>query len=206
MGLCISSQHCSPYPAIFSCKSTLLLNRKEKFIYIYMCVCMCVYGLYIYIYICLCLYIYIYICTCPSLCNPMDYSLPSPSVHGIFQARILEWVVISFSRRSSWPRDRTCISYIGRWILYHCTTQKALYIYISVCVCVCVLYYYYYMYRALSLGAKFLYVHHKTLMLLDRQTGLEGNWKGIICILNIKENNLRYFVPIWNYRPNTAKT
>ena len=57
-------------------------------------------------------------------------------------------------------------------------------------------YYYYYMYRALSLGAKFLHAHHKTLMLLDHQTGLEGNWKGIICILNIKEKNLRYFVPI----------
>ena len=39
--------------------------------------------------------------SCPTLCNPMDYSLPSFSVHGIFQARILEWVTISFSRGSS---------------------------------------------------------------------------------------------------------
>ena len=37
----------------------------------------------------------------PTLCDPMDYSLPVSSVHGIFQARILEWVAISFSRRSS---------------------------------------------------------------------------------------------------------
>ena len=37
----------------------------------------------------------------PTLCNPMDYSLPGSSVHGILQARILEWVAISFSRESS---------------------------------------------------------------------------------------------------------
>ena len=45
--------------------------------------------------------------SCPTLCNPMDCSLPGSSIHGIHQARILEWVVISFSRRSSPPRDRT---------------------------------------------------------------------------------------------------
>ena len=38
----------------------------------------------------------------------------------IFQARILEWVTISFSRGSSWPRDQAHISCFGRWILYHC--------------------------------------------------------------------------------------
>ena len=42
----------------------------------------------------------------------MDCSLPGSSVHGIFQARILEWVAISFSRRSSWPRDWTWVSHI----------------------------------------------------------------------------------------------
>ena len=50
--------------------------------------------------------------SCPTLCDPMDCSLPGSSVHGIFQARILEWVAISFSRRSSWPRDRTRFSHI----------------------------------------------------------------------------------------------
>ena len=48
----------------------------------------------------------------PTLCNPMDCRLPGSSVHGIFQARILEWVAISFSRRSSWPRDWTQVSCI----------------------------------------------------------------------------------------------
>ena len=49
---------------------------------------------------------------CPTLCDPMDYSLPGSSLHGIFQARILEWVDISFSRRSSQPRDWTQVSHI----------------------------------------------------------------------------------------------
>ena len=49
--------------------------------------------------------------------TPMDYSPPGSSVHGISQARILEWVAISFSRRSSQPRDRTRIFFIGRQIL-----------------------------------------------------------------------------------------
>ena len=43
--------------------------------------------------------------SCPTLCDPMDCSLPGSSVHGIFQARILKWVSISFSRGSSRPRD-----------------------------------------------------------------------------------------------------
>ena len=45
--------------------------------------------------------------SCPTLWDSLDCSLPGCSVHGIFQARILEWVAISYSRRSSWPRDQT---------------------------------------------------------------------------------------------------
>ena len=52
-------------------------------------------------------------------------SLPGSSVHGISQARTLEWVVISFSRGSSRPRDWTPISCIGRCILYHQATREA---------------------------------------------------------------------------------
>ena len=50
---------------------------------------------------------------CPTLCDPTDCSPPGPSVHGISQARMLEWVAIPFYRGSSWPRDWThiyCIS------------------------------------------------------------------------------------------------
>ena len=43
--------------------------------------------------------------SCLTLCDPMDGSPPGSSVHGILQARILEWVAIPFSRGSSWPRD-----------------------------------------------------------------------------------------------------
>ena len=49
---------------------------------------------------------------CLTLCDPMDYSLPGFSVHGIFQARVLECVAISFSRGSSQLRDRTQVSCI----------------------------------------------------------------------------------------------
>ena len=66
---------------------------------------------------------------CPTVCNPMDYSLPDSSIHGIFQARILEWVTISYSRGSSQHMDQTqvsCVSYIDRWILYHSTTWETL--------------------------------------------------------------------------------
>ena len=45
--------------------------------------------------------------SCPTLCDSMDCSLPSSSLHGILQARVLEWVAISFSRGSSRPRDQT---------------------------------------------------------------------------------------------------
>ena len=51
--------------------------------------------------------------SCSTLCNAMDCSLPGSSVRGIFQARVLEWVAIFFSRRSSQPRDRTQVSHIA---------------------------------------------------------------------------------------------
>ena len=61
---------------------------------------------------------------CPTLCDPMDCSLQGYSVHWIFQARVLEWVAISFSRGSSRPRDQTQVSRIaGRQILYHLNHQ-----------------------------------------------------------------------------------
>ena len=53
--------------------------------------------------------------SCPILCNPMDCSLPGSSVHGIFQARTLEWTAISFSRGFSGPRDQTWVfGIVGR--------------------------------------------------------------------------------------------
>ena len=59
--------------------------------------------------------------SCSTLCNPIDCSPPGSSVRGILEAGILEWVAMSFSRGSSWYRDRThvsCLSCVGRWILF----------------------------------------------------------------------------------------
>ena len=50
---------------------------------------------------------------CLTLCDPMNCSLPGSSIHGILQARILEWVAISFSEGSAQPRDQTQVSHIG---------------------------------------------------------------------------------------------
>ena len=70
-----------------------------------------------------------YVCMCACLHSIMSDSfrphLPGSSVCEIFQARILEWAAISSSRGSFWLRDQThisCVSCIGRWILYHCAT------------------------------------------------------------------------------------
>ena len=56
--------------------------------------------------------------SCQTLCNPMNCSLPGFSVHGILQARILEWVDPSFFRGSCQPRGQTHVSCFGRWSLY----------------------------------------------------------------------------------------
>ena len=63
-------------------------------------------------------------CSVKSDCDPLECSPPGPSVHGIFQARILKWVVIPFSRRSSQSRDWTWVSYIaGRFFIFWATRE-----------------------------------------------------------------------------------
>ena len=59
-----------------------------------------------------------------SFATPWTLSLPGSSVHGISQARILEWVTISFSGGSSQPRDQTGVSWIGGQILYLWATKE----------------------------------------------------------------------------------
>ena len=63
--------------------------------------------------------------SCPTLCDPMDYSPPSSSVHGILQARILEWVVIPFSRGSFGPRDQTHVYCIAGRFFTNWATREA---------------------------------------------------------------------------------
>ena len=67
--------------------------------------------------------------SCPTLCDPTDCSPPSSSIHGILQARLLEWVAMLSSRGSSWPRNWTRVSHvscISRQVLYqhHLVTAK----------------------------------------------------------------------------------
>ena len=62
---------------------------------------------------------------CPTLCNAVDCSLPGSSVHGIFQARILEWVAISFSMGISQPRNWTQVSCIADRCFTDWTTREA---------------------------------------------------------------------------------
>ena len=75
---------------------------------------------------------FLFLHVCMSRCSvmsdslrPLDHSLPVSSVHRLLQARIVEWVAISYCRGSSQPRDQahvSCVPCIGRWILHHCTT------------------------------------------------------------------------------------
>ena len=62
---------------------------------------------------------------CLTLCLLIGWNPSDSSVHGISQARILEWVAISFSRGSSPPRDQSCVSCIVRRVLYHLATREA---------------------------------------------------------------------------------
>ena len=63
--------------------------------------------------------------SCPTLCDPVAHSLQGFSVHGIFQARVLEWVAIFFSRGFSWPRDQSQDSCIAGRCFYPWATREA---------------------------------------------------------------------------------
>jgi len=65
--------------------------------------------------------------SCPTLCDLMDCSPPGSSVHGISQARILEWVAISFSRGSSRPKDQTHVSYVS------CVARQIFFFFFTAC-------------------------------------------------------------------------
>ena len=70
----------------------------------------------------------------PTLCDPMDCSPPGSSLHGILQARILEWVAMPSSRGSSQPRDQIQVSCIAGRFFTIWTSREAL---LSVCCCCC---------------------------------------------------------------------
>ena len=95
---------------------------------------------YLSIYLCLqFLSLTSYMFSCLTLCDPMNCSSPGSSIRGISQARISEWVAISFSGGSSWPRDQTHVSCLaGRFF----TSPPEIYIILFMqCKCHCFLNY-----------------------------------------------------------------
>ena len=122
----------------------------------------------------------------------MDCNLPGSSVHGIFQARILECVAISFSRRSSQPRDWTHISFIGRQILYHRATWIPRSIYIIYCAVPCCTQLY------LTLATQWIVAHHTPLSMgFPRQeywSGLPFPSPGIISTQGLNPHLLNWQV------------
>ena len=91
---------------------TLLLRCSSD--YCSLCVCVSV----------VCILLCMYARSCPTFCDPMGCSQPGSSVHGISQKRTLEWVGVSSSKGSSWPRDQTHVS-CDRQILCYCVTWEA---------------------------------------------------------------------------------
>ena len=92
-------------------KQLCMHAHRNNLYYIHVC-------MYVYIYMYIVQHIYVCVCvlvaqSCLILCNPMNCSLPGSSVHGILQARILQWVIVLFSRGSSWPKNRTQVSRIA---------------------------------------------------------------------------------------------
>ena len=93
---------------------------------------LCTAKCFLTVYTCICgIYVHIRLCggdlsskSCPTLCYPMDYSLPGSSIHGISQARILEWVSISFSS-GIFPTQglNPGLFLLCRWILYWLSHQ-----------------------------------------------------------------------------------
>ena len=106
-----------PFISLFVLTTNILSGLPKKSLkrlapYKSLCVCVCVHSMTVM----------------SNSYDPMDSSTPDSFVLGIFQARILEWVAISVSRGSSWPKDQTRVSRVsclGRQILYHCATWEA---------------------------------------------------------------------------------
>ena len=85
-----------------------------------LCVCICCVCVGVYMFVCMCILKVKFTQSCLTLCNPMDYT-----VHGILQARILEWVAVPFSKGSSQPRDRTRVSHIADGFFASWATREA---------------------------------------------------------------------------------
>ena len=124
--VCQSPQHRRKWPQICIYMSQDPVTAGES---IFLCFSLSIpiSWLRIFVHACVCVCVCVCAQSCQTLCDPMDWSPPGSSVHGISLARILEWVAISFSRASSQPRDQSfvsCIFCIGNWSLDHCSPGK----------------------------------------------------------------------------------
>ena len=144
---------------------------------------------------------------CLTLSDPLGCSPPG-SVHGTSQAGILEWVAISFSRGSSWPRDGTWISHvscIGRWIIYHRATWEALNIYIYVHIHIHT--YVWENEKTAHTGRKYLiiymyveyniYIYRKVHKLCTIFTVISTLLKELKCSLWLSPGLLQVHLPVW---------
>ena len=116
LGISVTSSHCLYY----------LSNENDIYVYIH------IYSTCIHACTCVCTRMCIYAHTrlscfltklCPTLCDPMDCSLPGFSIHGIFQARILEWVAISFSNTQTYSWNNLCNHRFDMWIIFQMYIQ-----------------------------------------------------------------------------------
>ena len=110
--------------------------------------------------------------SCPTLCDPTTCSPPGFSVHGILQARILEWIVIPFSRGSSQPKDRTLVSCItGRFFTVRATGKS------SSCLIPPLYPYYYIVTKRLHLWASICILTHQKLYFCNK-----GSVQNALCL------------------------
>ena len=91
----ITTVNCNMYLAKHFLRGFFFLVHKQTCSMLFMCVYVYVY-VYVYIDICVCMYLFTELCL--TICSPMDYSPPGSFVHGVLQGRILEWVVVPFSK------------------------------------------------------------------------------------------------------------
>ena len=97
--------------------------------------------------------------SCPTLCDPTDDSTPVSSVHGILQARILEWVTLSFSRGSCWPRVQILVSCTTGRFFTVWATKEALYIHIHIYICVHIYTIYTHIYMCVHIYTLYTYIY-----------------------------------------------
>ena len=126
---------------------------------------------------------------CLTVCFPMDCSLPGSSVHGIFQARVLEWVAIYFSRGSSQPRDLTWVSHIVGRCFYCLSYEGSTYFMVTeyICICMCV-YIHTYLYLSIYISIYIFMLFYERFPLIS-----------LLCSIYIQPILWSFIFHFWNF-------